>query len=524
MSLLSKKSTSTSLAPPLKIQAGLDEYTQPLDRARASHLLRRVSMHGSAKDVSALVGRQASDVVDELILEARVMPHPNDPPWANLIPPPRSASSAVRQQYNRDNNDWVKEYREAWVGELYAKGLREKIALFWHDHFSTEISTYRYAVFAHRYLTLLRFNCLQYFETFVRRIGIDVSMLIYLNGDDNRLGAPNENYARELLELFTMGPQDAHGSPNYTESDIKEISRALTGWVISEDTGHAVLDVTRHDSEPKEIFGNEDSYDYDGVVDLLFQDRREAIAHFIAEKLYVLFAYDHADETVVEGMAQVLLETDFGIFAAISKLLKSEHFFDPALFGTKVKDPVDFTMQLAKSVDRPPSETVTNYLYRLIPLIDQELFNPPGVDGWPGYRDWITTNTLPMRWAVSDVLLLGDRGDLMPADLLETAAELHDPDDPEAAFYLPAAIATHLFAVDLVHLDVPDIPEEFGGDLTSFPVPAAIVNGPAHVRNLAKIFLGGSPWYEWFLYNPGSNERLLAYVHHLIQYPDYQLM
>ena len=349
-------------------------------------------------------------------------------------------------------------------------------------------------------------------------------MLIYLNGDQNRAGKPNENYARELLELFTMSPQDQNGVDNYTEADIKEISRALTGWVVSPTTGNGVLDPERYDPEPKDIFGVQDSFDYDGVIDLLFEQKSPAIANYIAQKIYSLFVYDYPDTAVVAELAQQLLASDFAIFSAMASLLKSQHFFDPGVFGTKIKDPVEFTIQLAKSTGREATEEAIHYLDSLIPLLDQELLDPPGVDGWPGYHDWISTSSLPMRWAVSDVILLGSEGDLLPTDLQPMAAELHDSNDPEAAFYLPAAIAEHLFAVDLAKLDIPEIQEDFGGDLDSFPVPSAILNGPAHVRNLAKIFLGGAPWYEWFLYNPGSNERLLGYVHHLIQYPDYQLM
>ncbi|GMQ80858.1 MAG: hypothetical protein BMS9Abin05_0287 [Rhodothermia bacterium] len=511
-------------AEPPGIQAGLDEYLEPLDRARAAHLLRRTSMFGTAAEVSALIGRTAGEVVDELILNARVAPHPDDPPWADSLPPGRDAPSEVREAYNRDNNSWVKDFRREWVGELYTGGLREKVSLFWHDHFVTEIQTYRYAVYAHRYLKLLRTNSLQYFKTFVRRVGLDSSMLIYLNGDRNRSGKPNENYARELLELFTMSPQDENGQDNYSEDDIKEIARALTGWVISPTTGNAVLDPERYDPEPKTIFGFEDSFDYHGVVDLLFDQKGAAIANYIAQKIYALFVYDQPDTAVVAELAQELLNSDFAIFSTMGSLLKSQHFFDPGVFGTKIKDPVEFTIQLARSTGREPTEDMIEYLNHLIPLIDQELFNPPGVDGWPGYHDWISTSSLPMRWVVSDVVLLGSDGDLPPVNLQPMAAELHDANDPEAAFYLPAAIAEHLFAVDLASVDIPELPDEFGGDLDSNPIPDAIQNGPAHIRNLSKIFLGGAPWYEWYLYNPGSNERLLGFVRLLIQYPDYQLM
>lgn len=477
---------------------------------------------GAAADISDIIGRSAEDVVDEMILAARVAPQPRDPSWVNNVPPPRSAPSAVRQQYIRDNRTWVREYRRKWIQELLNVSLRENMTLFWHNHFVTEIATYQYAFFAHRYLKLLRTNCLQYLKEFVRQIGIDPSMLIYLNGNSNNFSRPNENYARELLELFTMSPFDHARNPNYTEDDIKEISRALTGWVISADTGGATFDVQRFDSEPKEIFGLEGDYGYGDVIDIVFSERAEATAHFIARKLYVHFVYHEPDASIVAGLAERLLSNNFAIFDAVGTLLKSEHFYDEAVFGTKIKSPLDFVLQLTKAIGLEETDTLFEQLDEMSQALDQVLFNPPDVAGWQGYRDWITTNSMPLRWAAGEVLLFGGGG-LQPADLKAMAADLHDASDPLAAFYLPAAIAEHLLAVNLENVDIPEVTEAFGGDLTSFPVPDEILNAPAYVQNLAKIFLGGAPWYEWYLYSPGANDRLVAFTHHLIQYPDYQL-
>ena len=193
------------------------------------------------------------------------------------------------------------------------------------------------------------------------------------------------------------------------------------------------------------------------------------------------------------------------------------------MIGTKIKSPVEFVLQLINSLGREMSEDLLEGIDDALHALGQILFNPPDVSGWPGYRSWITTNSMPLRSTIIDQLLAGaSRND--PLDLVPMAAELYDPDDPHAAFFLPTAIAEHFLAVDLENVDIPVISEEFAGNIEQSPIPDVVLSSPAHVQNLAKIFLGSTPWYEWYLYDTRANERLIAFTQHVLKYPEYQLM
>jgi uncharacterized protein (DUF1800 family) len=516
----------------------LDSFDQPLTRSAAAHLARRVAFGSSAKHIDQLVGLNSSDAVDEIVDAAAGLALPEAPDWVDNVPPPRGSSRTERQEYNMLNNRWLREYSADWISRMaafdvdssasnavttiLASSFRERMTLFWHNHFVTGIEVYRWAVLSYRYLTTLRRNALGRFEPFVYAIGIDPSMLLYLNGTQNRAGAANENYARELMELFTMSPANSQGQPNYTEDDIKNIAKALTGWVVDLLTAEPVFLRNRHDSSVKIIFSRSGNFGYDDVVSILFEERRSEIAYHISNKLYIEFVHAEPDPVAVSELATVLEQSDFSISQTVKTLLKSQHFFTSGRYGTNIKSPVDHMLGTLSELGSPTNDRLFETLNRVTSLSDQHLFNPPNVAGWPGYRDWISTNSLPLRWLIGDELLFG--GNTIPTpSVTEMAQVLHDQNDPMAAFYLPAAIAEHLFAVPVESLDVAEIAEEFGGDLDQFPVPEDVRSAPPHVRNLSKLFLAGAPWYEWFLLNPGSEDRLKLFVSKLLQYPEYQL-
>ncbi len=235
-------------------------------------------------------------------------------------PPPRGSDAEAIDAYLQANRTWLREYRDSWLAEMQQGLLREKMALFWHNHFVTESRTYRLAPYAYQYLTLLRTHALGNFRTFVREIGLTPAMLIYLNGTQNRAGNPNENYARELLELFTMG------IGHYTQQDIQEIARALTGWVVEHATLSSRFVPARFDNGRKTIFGQTDYFGYDDVIDLTLQERARETALFICRKLYRFFVYNEPDEAIVAQLADTFQEHDFEIAPVVEQLLSSAPF------------------------------------------------------------------------------------------------------------------------------------------------------------------------------------------------------
>jgi len=343
-----------------------------------------------------------------------------------------------------------------------------------------------------------------------------------LNGKQNRAGAPNENYARELLELFTMGPFDAQGNENYTQRDIEEIARALTGWVVRKTELSVLFRPNRFDDGQKTFFGRTGPWGYDDVIDILFEERADQIAAFLARKLYVAFIYAAPDESLVAELAQVVLDHNFEMAPVVSALLGSAHFFDDQVVGARVKSPTELLVGLLRDLDAAPPPKIMNNLWRYSERLGQEVLNPPNVAGWPGHHAWLTTTTFVQRRSYLDQFLRQlDRNDAL--DLVALAEKLHDPDDALAAFTLPVALAQHLLSVPLDLLDLPTANLDFAGDLANNPIPDEIAYGPAYIRDLTRLFLDGVPWYEWDLQLSNAPRHVRTYILALTLLPEYQL-
>ncbi len=489
-------------------------------------MLRRASFGADPATVNANVGRTAAEIVDELIsfaTDTNANPLPQEPSWANESQPSRKDEpSEVVRAYNENNLDWLDELTSQMLSLFRSGGLRERMALFWHNHFVTELEVYELGVYAYRYLKIIRTHALGDFKAFVKEIGLTPAMLVYLNGDTNEKSSPNENYARELLELFTMSPSDSYGNQNYSQTDVEEVARALTGWFVNRDTIAAELFSKEYDEGQKVIMGRTGSFDYNGVNDVIFDERPFQIAEFICTKLYREFIYEEPDVEVVRELAEVFRENNFQIAPVLRVLLGSTHFFEPQFIGAKIKSPAELIAGSLIETDLRPSDDILLAMTVYSKDLDQEILDPPDVSGWPGQRAWISTNSLPARWSYADFLLFSGRNN-QPLDLTGIAALLPDADDPLAAFKLPLSIASHFLAVPLDELDIASIDDPFSGDLVAFPIPQEIQDGPAFQRDLAKLFLGDVPWYEWSLAEDGANGVLLNYVQFLMQLPEFQL-
>ena len=511
------------LPPPLPISAGLEPYTEPLDRQKAAHLLRRTSFGASADRINELTGMPGHEAAALLVDEALAAPVPRPPIWSKAYPP-WEASEAVQNQYFDKQFPWFEEYAVAWIEQMYRVGLREKLTLFWHDHFATEWGTYFFSIMTYQYVALLRQHALGNFRDFVLQMGLNPAMLVYLDGQSNTGEEPNENYARELLELFTMGQFDGQGHANYTQKDIVELSRALTGWYVDYGDFTARYDFYRTDPGEKEIFGQRGRYDFGSVHTMIFEQRAQQIAAFIARKLYVEFVYVTPDEAVVAEMADLFLANDFEIAPVVRALLQSAHFYDVEAIGAKIRSPVVlFVGMLHETGERILNGNAFHEMHYSMFDLGQGILEPPNVAGWPGYRSWVSTSTLPARWEEMDYYLNVGLVKYL-VNIVPLAERLVDLDDPMVPFKLPVRLAEHFLAVPAEMLGQEAEEADFKGDLWSFPVPDEVMNGPAHVRNLAKIFLGNGAWYEWNLRRGGIAITLHRYLVYLTRLPEFQLM
>ena len=304
------------------------------DESRILHLLRRTGHQVTREQIDELASLSPVEAVDRIVNQALSAPLPTPPSWRDDPPPDREAPLEEKQDFFDRNIEQSRRYQADWLAELFKGGLREQMALFWHNHFVTEYPVYHRSAWAYRYVDCLRRNSLGDFKVFVHEIGLSPAMLRYLDGFANSFGRPNENYARELLELFTTGLN------NYTERDIKEIARALTGWRIG--PIETYFDETRHDRGLKTIFGRVGPFGYDDVIDLVFLERRDEIARFISSKLYAFFVHPQVDDEVVDLMAADFTVNDFNLEVPVRTLLRSNAFFDRGVIGAQIKSPIDF--------------------------------------------------------------------------------------------------------------------------------------------------------------------------------------
>lgn len=403
------------------LDSGLEPYVPsalaPWDEVRAGHLLRRTTFLPKWADLDAVAKMTPSDAVD-LLLNTPSNPAP--PSMANHTTESLGGLDIVTQ--NQVRASWRADANalRSWLVNIQiANGisLAEKMAFFWSGHFTSEFENdldFVLATLLYRQNNLFRYGGLSNFKDLVFNVTLDPAMLVYLGGDLNNVGKPNENYARELLELYTMG------IGNYTEGDIKEAARVLTGWRVAQfhdlPTPNGIFntyfDPAKHDVNAKQFFGETiparntatnteflvKKEEVRKLIDILFEHRGIETARFICRKIYRFFVYSNpskSDESVIEEMAQLFLSSNFEIKPVMSALLKSAHFFDNHNIGSQIKTPAEFVIGMGRQFSY-----ATN-IPGGMQNIDQIIFDPPNVSGWTGWHDWITTNTFPVRSSLS---------------------------------------------------------------------------------------------------------------------------
>ena len=406
----------------------------PWDVASISHLYRRAGFGTNIWEVKAAKSKLPSQVIDSLLDDALLAGNklPPDPTYADQwlqIPPYVYTDFKKRMD---DYNHATMKIRSRWTVVMSEPEvmLREKMALFWMNHFVIESKKVRYPQPTYKYLQYMRQNAWGNFKQMVKDVTISPAMLFYLDGILNVGTSPNENYARELQELFTMGVLDHHGNPNYSQLDVEAIAHSLTGWTI--DLGAPPPDVipaayvsNMHDSAQQKIYdgvarvynlaASNVSMDKD-VIDHIFEQRADQISWFICTKLYQLFVYHEittdAQKAIVDELATTFKQ-NWNIKEVLSLLLKSEHFFDSGNIGVGIKSQFEYMIGICRTFKIPLDELSAGSLYYYGAECSQILLDPPNVKGWPGYHNWISATSLPYRNdLIATQLLIGQH---MPA-------------------------------------------------------------------------------------------------------------
>lgn len=373
------------------LAAYVPDASKPWNSLRVQHVYRRLGFGGNYGEIQAGLLLSPGQLIDNLINGAKTAPLPTPPSWYNWSD----------SNYTDFTNEVTTQYQEwylEWVNEMLDTGVREKFALFWHNHFVTQFEKYKCPSYMYEYHKLLQQNAFGNFQTFVKEMGKNPAMLSFLDGRLNYKILPNENYARELLELFTLGANN-----NYTQQDITESARALTGYItFSEECAPITFDAAQFDSGSKTIFGQTGSYDFDGMHDLIFQERATEVSQHICTKIYTHFVHPLPNQTIIDGMAQTFVNNNFEIEPVLLELFKSDHFFEDDAISVQIKSPVDILISTIKESDYGYDTTILQYVGLLTYEQGQQLFNPIDVSGWAGNRSWINGTSITKRWKMLD--------------------------------------------------------------------------------------------------------------------------
>jgi uncharacterized protein (DUF1800 family) len=344
---------------------------------KMAHLYRRAGFGATAAELRAAMDR-GLDATLESLINYESVEEDVELKLAQLNPP-------LDLSKLKDLQTW-------WLFRMLntRRPLLEKMTFFWHNHFATAISKVDDAGLMLQQNQVLRANALGNFRLMLINVARDPAMLIWLDGNLNRKGAPNENFARELMELFTMG------IGNYTERDVKEAARAFTGWQFLKDrtTGATTFfrNDSQHDSGNKTVLGKTGNLDGVDVLDLLVA--REATARFIATKLFKFFIHDSPTPDQVEPFAQIYLQQNNEIRPVVRAILTSDLFWSEEAYLAKVKSPVEFVIGALKQIS--PDANIASVSAETVKM-GQELFNPPTVKGWDGGASWINSATMLAR-------------------------------------------------------------------------------------------------------------------------------
>jgi uncharacterized protein (DUF1800 family) len=430
-----------------KLFSGIAPYAGSWTVNEVSHLLKRTMFGAKKADIDYFLAMSPSAAVDELLNNIATPGTPlrdygliedefgvmhddlgvaQGQTWVN--DPNMASDPEVRGTINTLR---VQSLRKWWAGLIINQGrsIQEKMVLFWHHHFSIQESEVNSAQFLYRHHNLLRSNVLGNFKNLVKEVTIDPAMLLHLNGYVNSKQAPDENYAREMQELFTVGRGD---DSLYTENDVIAAARVLTGWRINSDPLGSYFDSSAHDTGAKSFSAfynnttipgsSNGNQELDALINMIFATTEAS--RFICRKLYKWFVYyeiDEATETdVIAPMAAVLQSNNYDIKPALAVLFKSEHFFDTLNQACYIKSPFDIIVGTLRefNVSFP---AYTNYttgyplfysIFERAAEMQQELFQPPDVSGWPSYYQepmhyelWVNSNSLPRRADFTDALI-----------------------------------------------------------------------------------------------------------------------
>lgn len=456
--------------PAYRTYSGINTYTGPWTDQEVIHLLKRTMFGAKKADVDYFRNLSMNQAVDELLTPTALPPDPPVKEYvtsANATNPDTGIAQGTTWVNDINNDGTVQAQRRAsykkWMTGVMInqdRSIREKLIMLLVDHFGNETADVGHGNWAYRQHSLIRQHALGNYKDLVRNITTDLMMLRYLNGYLNQAAAPDENYARELMELYTLGKGPGSG---FTESDVKEAAKVLTGWQINATTWTAVFNANRHSTVNKTFssyFNNTvitgrtgataGMLELNDLLNMIFA--QQEVAKFIVRKVYRWFVYYAIDAgteaNVISPLADIFRNSNYEIKPMLSALFKSEHFYDMLNRGCYIKSPADIVVGSLREMNvqfRPATDWDTNYglwntFFNWMVNMGQNLHDPPNVSGLPAYYQepsfheiWINADSLPKRNQFTDTMFntgYGRNGFRVQFNAVAFAQSLSNPGNP----------------------------------------------------------------------------------------------
>ena len=386
------------------------------DAYHAAHLYWRAGFGCAWPQAEELAKKGLSGAVDLMFSWPEILPNVTPPPAgempkitkqdfeATLQDLPEMERNKARNERNEEDRKRIGELKLWWLDRMNSaeQPLLEKLTLFWHGHFASSYEDKIEECFPMwQQNQLFRRMALAPLPQFMEAVAQDGAMLIWLDNWQNRKGAPNENYAREQMELFSMGPGP------YTEKDVKEAARAFTGWSTTKDDYQFQFHQGQHDKGEKTFLGQTGKWDGDDIIRIICE--HPATAHFMARKILDFFMCNNPPDELVEEGAAIYKEGGMSAKPLLEAIFRSKLFYGEFALQKVVKSPVVLTLGALKAMNVADSDK--QKMLDMLRLLGQDLFFPPDVNGWPGGMTWISSNTLLLRYNFSNYLLNGVSAD-----------------------------------------------------------------------------------------------------------------
>lgn len=375
---------------------------------QSKHLIERTGLGPELELIEPLIGKSLDFAIDS-ILKMSVSHGVQVPKLLKPSELQKTKKEFIKNGQRQKVNQLYRQERDilqAWGLKSLLESpnpLHERMVWFWHNHFTSSIQSVRITDWMRQQDSFIRDHALGSFDDFLNGMTFDPAMLIYLDGKSNKKGQPNENFARELLELFTLG------EGNYTEIDVKEAARAFTGWNVNNKKNKVVFRKKFHDSGIKTFMGKQGNFDAKDILKILLENPRTA--EFISEKFWHEFvSINPAEPEVIKAWAKSFRATNYDLSELLKTVFESDAFWDEKYRGTLIKSPIDLVVGTLRTLEFEDTGSSNKVFIKQLKQMGQELYSPPNVKGWEGGKSWINDDSLLRRKRFLNRILRGQIG------------------------------------------------------------------------------------------------------------------